>query len=484
MQQTNINVNAITPEMLACLLLNICQPDTQIISQSTAILKKYFELPTSIIPLMKHLTTHQDLRVRLLSCICLKKRLIQHWETQDPTIQNEIKVALLLAYNNETAPKVKENIAYLIGLIFVLMAASNLWPELISLVQEKCNSEKMLEKEAGMMLMLAISEGLGNLIEKYLAPFVEIIKQQLIVPNPAVQIFAVKTINCITKSNITNEALNKIGPLIMTMVNVVLNLPDNEGILQEVFDNLTDLIDLPKFLNSQLNPLLTAACSVAGNKKMSLDLRKVAFTFIQSAVDTKAKMIKKSKDILVKILQMSFEVATESEEGYDDDEETSVDSALDMLEQYALKIPNTIIYPLIMSGCESYLKSNEASKRKAALLIIGTVSKGVEDYIKNNLESVLSVVLQCFSDPDQEVQEATVIALCYFADNLSPEIVEHHSKILPKLLEAVQSKSEKVRTRVFYAIQTFCENLSEKEIIPYMPPLLQSLVGYFDSPNM
>ncbi len=206
--------------------------------------------------------------------------------------------------------------------------------------------------------------------------------------------------------------------------------------------------------------------------------------FIQEIVQTKAKILKKDKALLLKVLEAAFTISRESEEGYEEDEDTPVDAALDLLEQYALKIPNTVIYPLLMQGCEAFLKSGDPASRRAALLIIGTVSKGVEDSIKNDLDSVLDVVLGCISDPNIAVQEACIIALCYFADNLSPEVIEKHSKILPHLLEAVNSKTEKVRTRVFYALETFCQELSEKEIIPYLKPLLESLITYLGSPNM
>lgn len=484
MQQANIDVNTITPEMLACLFLNIFRPETEIINQSTAILKKYLELPTCIPTVMKHMATHTDLRVRLLACICLKKKLPQHWDKQAPALQNDIKRILLVNYTAEVAPKVKENIAYLIGSLSVLLTPNNSWPELFPFVFSKCNSENLKEKEDGMQLLLAVCECLGNLIAIYLPGVVEILGKLFESQHSSLQLLGIKTFNCITTANITVESLNLLSPLVVSMMEVVMHIQNDESIIHEVFDNFSELVDIQKFLVPHLEMLLTSAMAIGINKSFSSELRNVVLAFVQSAVATKGKVIKKNKELLMKILQGAFEISSENEDKYEEDEDTPVDAALDLLEQYAIKIPNTLIYPLLMSGCESFLKSPDPGKRRAALLIIGTVSKGVEDPIKNNLEAVVNVVLQSFSDPEQKVQEAAVIAFCYFADNLSPEIVDQHAKILPKLLEAVHSKTENVRTRVFYAIETFCENLSEKEIVPYIQPLLQSLISYLDAPQM
>lgn len=486
MQQAKLDIDpkSITTEMLAALLLNIFRPETEIINQATAILKKYFELPECVTPLMKHMTSHPDLRVRLLACICVKKKIATHWAVQTPETKKGIKDALMLAYVSEQASKVRENISYAIGSLAALLVPNNEWPELFGLIMARCQSANVAEVEQGVGLLLAICESMGNGIESFLSSIVDVLQRLLAVPQPTIQKLVVKTINTITMANISAESFTKVAVLIPPMMTIVMNLQSDDSLLQEVFDNLSELVDYPKLLVPHLGLLISAGLALGSSAKHSCELRKMALMFVQTAVDTKAKIIKKDKPLLMKILETAFTIAKESEEGYEEDEETPVDAALDLLEQYALKIPNTLIYPLLMQGCETFLKSPEPASRRAALLIIGTVSKGVEDSIKNDMDSVVDVVLQCINDPNIAVQEACVIALCYFSDNLVPDIIDQHAKILPHLLDAVNSKTEKVRNRVFYALETFCEGLEEKEIIPYLKPFLQSLLGYLDNSPM
>ena len=177
---------------------------------------------------------------------------------------------------------------------------------------------------------------------------------------------------------------------------------------------------MAKIFVPHLPILINPGLTIAGNKENKNGLRKVAMIFIQCAVSTKSKIIRKNNDMLVKILETAFTVSKEAAIDYEEDEETVPDAAIDLLEQYSAKIPNKIIYPILMQGCEAFLKSPEPLARRAALLILGSTSKGVEDSIKKNLESVLNVVLQFSADPSVEVQEACIITLCYFADNLMP----------------------------------------------------------------
>jgi len=484
MQPNTVDVKTITPEMLASLLLNILRPETEIIKQATTILKQYFKLPSSIGPLLKHMTSHTDGNVRLLASICLKKKLATHYSTFDPDTKNTIKTMLLTSYLQETIYKVKENIAYAISSLAAILVPNKEWPEIFEFIMAKCKSGVQSDIEHGALLLCALCEGLGNTIESYITPISELLTKLISVNHPPVQILAIKTINTITMENLTQAAFSKLSGLVSQMVKVAMEIQSNESLLQEVFDNLTELVDLPKFLNGQLSSLINSALTVAVNPNYNSDLRNVAIMFVQECSFSKAKILKKDKAVIMKILEASFTIAKEHQAGPEDDEETPADAILDLLEQYAFKIPNNLIYPLLMQGCEAYLKSNDPPSKKAALLILGNVSKGVEEPLKKNLEAVLNVVLQCISDPNQEVQEACIFTLCYFADNLTPDIMKYHSKILPPLLEAIKSKTEKVRSHVFYAIGTFSQDLQEKEIVVYLKSLLESLIVFLDSPKM
>jgi len=486
MQTTTIlDVKTITSEILAELLQNILKTDSSIVNQSTVILKKYFELPTCITHLLMHVTSNSNPNVRLLSCICLRKRLPQHWVAQPISLQSEIKSALLACYVNEPVGKVKENIAYVISSLSTILVPNNEWPELFNFIGTKCKSSVIIEKELGALLLFAVSEAIGNGMEPYLNGLIGILNDLILVPNQSIQKLAVKTLNCLISSNISSSCFAKLEGLIPIMLKPILEkMDDNEQLLQEIFENIIELIDIPKILTSQLSYLINAALCIAKNPEISTDLRKIVLCFIESAVQSKKTQFKKDKSLLQQILKSGYEIVCQSEEDYEKDEENPTDAALDMLDKIATCLPNTIIFPLIIRMCEDHMKSTEPLKRRAGLLILGTVSKGIRDPMTENIEEILTPVLMSMEDPSLLVQEAGVLALSYFSLNLSPEIVEYYQRILPVLLKAFSSKVEKIRNKCFYAIEMFCENLNDQEIQPYLHQLLECLVNYLDAPQI
>ncbi len=483
-QTTSIDVKSMSLETLAGLFQEIFCADTQVVNQSTAVLKKYFELPTCIKPMIIHATTHADQRVRLLSCICLRKRLPQHWVAQSPDLQTEIKTALLNHYIAEPVSKVKENVAYAISALATILVPNNEWPELFAFVTTKCQSANVQDKELGALLLFAMTEALGNTLGAYLPTIIELLGHLISVQYQPVQRLAVKTVNCITISNISSEKLPELEGLIPVMIKTVMGLSDNDALMHEILENLIELIEVPKFLQAHVPFLVSVSLAIGKNKTLSPELRKIALCFVESVALYKAKLVKKDRATLMSILEAAFEIASENEDDFDKEEDTPVDAALTVIQEYAVHIPNAIIFPLIIKGCEAFVKSPEPLKRRASLLILGEVSKGVQDPIKNDLDEIVTSVLQSMSDPSPLVQEACVLALCYFSENLSPEIVAYHSQILPVLLQAFGTKTEKIRNKVFYALEMFCENLLEHEIQPYLHPLLACLVGYLDSPQL
>jgi len=481
---SSVDPNSITPEMLGTLLQNIFCPNTEIIKKATEILKQYFKLPICINPLLSYATTCSDTRLRLLACISLRKRIKVHWEAQDASFKATIKTTLLNTFIAESDTKIKENLAYLIGTLGSLLVPNNEWPELFGFIVSKCQSANAGDVEQAMLLLYAICEKLGSALENYLSSILEILNKLIHVENINIQILAIKTIEEIMLSNITVGSLSKVVELIPQMLQTMVNLESNSSFLHELFDKLVELLDVQGVLIPHLPLLLNKALAISANPNNSNDLRIVTLTFVQMAIESNSKTIRKDKDLIVKILETAFTVCKEDEEKFDEDDETPTDAALDLIEQYAFKFQNKVIYPLIISGCETFLKSSDPLARRAALLILGTASKGIESVLKKNLESVLNVLLQCSGDADIRVQEACIMAISFLVDNLSFNTFKYHSKIIPLLTTEMENKPEKVRTRAFYALQAFCGNLNQKEILPYLKLLLHSLLTYLNDQKM
>lgn len=482
MNPSNIDPTTITPEMLGTLLVSIFCPKTEVIKESTRVLKSYFKLRECIGPLLSYATGSPDVRVRLLACICLKKRVTKHWPAQEAAFKVSVKETLLSAFLSETDAKVRENIAYVIGTLASLLIPSNEWPEIFALITAKCQSSNPLELDQGVLLLYAICDELGKGLEPFISPIIELLNKLIAIK--ANQTLTVKTINAILSSNISEDSLVKVIALLPHVLEMTLASPDNASLLHEIFDSFSDLVYIPKLLVPYLPTLIEVALSIAENKDNSNDLRNIVLAFIEFAVNTKAKLIRKDKKMLTRIVDAAFKIATENEDEHEEDEETPVTSALYLLQAYALKIPNKIIYPLIMERCDAFIKSPEPRLRKAALMILGATCKGIELALKKNLDSVLDVALKCAKDESVEVQEACFKTLYDFADCIPQKFSKHYPKVLPVLLAEMASKPDPLKIKILIVLETFCEHLSKEEISPYLKPLLQLLIFYVDSLQM
>jgi len=476
--EADIDPSTITPEMLGTLLLNIFCPKTEVIKESTKILKKYFELHSCLGPLLSYATASTDDRIRLLACICLRKKLVNHWIVQDTSFKSTMKEVLLKAFVSETVPKVRENISYVIGVLAFLLIPNNEWPELFTIILSKCQNPDPNELQQGMLLLYAVCDCLDKDLEPLINSTVELLSK--LINAKGCLILIVKTVNAMMKSGISEESLTKVATLLPELVKVAISSPNNDSLLHDIFDSLSDLVVTPKVLTPYLPMLIEVAISIAENKDDSKELRTVVLMFVDSVIDSKPKIVKEDKSILVRILNVGFEVA--KEEKGDDNEDSPASAAIDLIERCALKIANKIVYPMIIERCENFMKSTEPQARSAALIILGASSKGIETPLKKNLESIIDVILQYVKDPSMEVQEACLITLCYFADYISSSFVKYHSKVLPSLLSEIENKPDKLKARILIALEIFCKNLEKEEIVQYLKPLLQLLVLYLNNP--
>ena len=173
---------------------------------------------------------------------------------------------ILFLYCNKVFYKVKENLSYVIGVLSSILIPNNEWPEIFAFVMNKCQSTDGNEVEQGMILLSAICDSLGSALEPFIAPIMEILSKLIVVQHIHIQTLVVKTINSIMISNITTDSLIKFSALVPQMIQTVLMLPSNESLLHNVFDTLSDLIDLAKILVPHLPILINTALTIAVNK--------------------------------------------------------------------------------------------------------------------------------------------------------------------------------------------------------------------------
>lgn len=136
------------------------------------------------------------------------------------------------------------------------------------------------------------------------------------------------------------------------------------------------------------------------------------------------------------IIETGFVIASESEEGYEEEQETPHTLALYMVYNFACEVPNPIVYPIIMRCVDKWGNSTNDLERKAAVKMLGYVcdSDSCLDPIKEDIELITKFLVAHLQDPSFIVREATAETVGKFSENVVPDFLDMHHQVVPCLL--------------------------------------------------
>lgn len=262
----------------------------------------------------------------------------------------------------------------------------------------------------------------------------------------------------------------------------------------DAFDILENLADhTPKLITNQITLLIQFCLELSRNKDMDDAIRVKAITYVGWVVRLKKKLIVKQK-LVEPIIAVLFEMmASPSDDSGDDTEEyfgsnevtTPMNCATQTLDVLALSIPPKNLIPPLLAILEPALQtSNDPLQKKASYLSIAVIAEGCSSAIcKKYLRPLLDVIKTGITDANPIIRNSALFALGQFSEHLQPEISQFSEEVLPILFEYLQILSNQIRAgskepkhidRVFYAVETFCENL-EEALIPHLPLLMERL---------
>lgn len=271
----------------------------------------------------------------------------------------------------------------------------------------------------------------------------------------------------------------------------IQNDPDKFIDAFDILDNLAD--HTPKLITNHVTMLINFCLEVSKMKDLDEAIRVKAITYIGWVVRLKKKLIVKLK-LVEPIVSVLFELmATPSDDTGDESEEyfgsnevtTPMNCATQTLDVLALSIPPKSLIPQLLSLLEPALQtSNDPQQKKAAYLSIAVIAEGCSTTIcKKYLKPLLDCIKTGITDNNPIIRNSALFALGQFSEHLQPEISQYSEEVLPILFNYLQILSNQLRTgsgepkhidRVFYAVETFCENL-ENAIVPHLPVLMERL---------
>lgn len=469
-----------TSQQVEGLLSQLMVANNEVIKAAETELKKMLKNPVSSLALLEQVKTSSLPQVRQMAAVVLRKKITTHWSKLNIDQQNQVKKVLLECLVQEQHGLVRNSITNVVSAVARYTVPSGQWNELLQFLYQSSQSDTPAYRETAMVLFYALTETVGSSLKPHFPTLMNIFTQGLQDPSsPNIRGYSLKAVGGTLQWIDSEEEVKMFQALIPSMLNVAKQCLDNDQdeIAIAAFGVFDDLVEMPvPLINSSLPVLLTFMLEVASKPDYSLNVRERAMNFVEWTITYKPKTLIKT-NLLPSILQVVFNLLSESDEDVDDVNEVStVKFAAHVLEEISMSISADLVFNPIMSYCSQLMSSTNPFQRRAAVVALAVISEGCSENLIETLDQLLPAVLAAFKDQHNKVREAACIAMTQFAEYMQPEIIDHYQTVLPCLFMSLDDPSDDVKEKVCYSIESFVENLGDK-ILPFLDHLMQKLFG-------
>ncbi|XP_033626576.1 importin-4-like isoform X1 [Asterias rubens] len=471
-------------------------PNSAVIQEGTKQLKRALKDPNIVPGLFNVLTTSTNPQIRQLAAVLLRRKVIKQWTKLSPEVSHNLKQILLQVLLQEPDKSVCNAVAQLIGAIAKHELASRSgWPDLLQFLQQQARSPNAQHKEIAALVLSCVSSSAGEHLRSNLRVTCNLFNTMLqhresqLVPH-----YTIKAMTSIVQY-LGSDDIAQFRPLIpqvLVVIRLLLASDEDQGCqAMELFDELVECE--VSIIVPHLKAVVEFCCEVASNSTLGNNARVKALSFISWLTSLKKKAMLKYK-LVGPVLKVLFPIMCSPPEEDDEDEDedecgeeaeanTPSSVAAQVIDTMALHLPPEKLLPPLMQLVQPALRSENQFERKAGLLSLAVLAEGCADFIRNkHLQPLLECICNGIRDPQQAVRNAALFCLGQFAEHLQPDISKYHAELLPLLFDylsqvsATADQSPKGVTRIYYALEMFCENLGSDELLPYLPTLMERLL--------
>lgn len=483
--------------------------------QASAELDEALKRPETVSLLCEIATRSANVQLRQYAAVILRKRLVKlrNWNMVPGEHQQLIKNGLLQAIANEKEKSVRSAVAQVVGaLVNHEFPKKDQWMnDVLKFVFENSQSSDpelcMLGSETFATLTEAAPDQFIPHLENigmFCSQAMQVSEQANNMGNPVVfnLIMAMShLVPFILGNNGAEHIYTSAVPYVVKALYAYAAQNDADKFI-DAFDILENLADnTPKLLTNHITLLIEFCMDLSRKKELDDAIRVKSITYVGWIVRLKKKLIVKMK-LVEPIIAVLFELmALPSDENADDTEEyfgsnevtTPMNCATQTLDVLALSVPPKNLIPPLLAILEPALQtSNDPLQKKAAYLSIAVIAEGCSSAIcKKYLRPLLDCIKTGITDANPTIRNSALFALGQFSEHLQPEISQFSEEVLPILFDYLQLLSNQIRSggkepqhidRIFYAVETFCENL-EGAIEPHLPLLMERLFDCMASTN-
>ncbi|CRL01971.1 CLUMA_CG015064, isoform A [Clunio marinus] len=492
-------------ESMEVLLNNLLLAEN--VQKATEELNEALKRPETIQILCEIVVRSANPQLRQYAAVILRKRLVKlrFWNMVPKDQQQLIKTGFLQAITTEQDKSARAAITQVVGaLVNHEFPKKDPWAnDVLKFVFESSQSSDPAISLLGAETFATLTEAAPDQFIPHLETIGMFCSQAMIVSeqtnnlgNPVVfnLLMAMShLVPFIIGHNVAEHVFTSSVPYVVKALHAFSAQNDEEKFI-DAFDILENLADhAPKLLTNHITLLIEFCLELARRKEVDEGIRVKVITYIALIVRLKKKLILKLK-LVEPIIAVLFQLmAAPSDDSGDDTEEyfgsnevtTPMNCATQTLDTLALSIPPKNLIPPLLAILEPALQSsNDPLQKKAAYLSIAVIAEGCSSAIcKKYLRPLLDCIKTGITDQNPIIRNSALFALGQFSEHLQPDISQFSEEVLPILFDYLLMLSNQIRAggkepqhidRVFYAVETFCENL-EDALVPHLPVLMERL---------
>lgn len=322
----------------------------------------------------------------------------------------------------------------------------------------------------------------------------DLIKSCLAQPNTEAQHQSLRALDAIvtelSDASNANKAKEMIQPAVKAIEALIQDGQSDWAV--EGFQLFQSMLDSPQTIitSSMVASLVEWAAIVFRQQDAEGSVRCAAGNFLSGMVTSKSKTIKKGK-MTKTLIELCFPILVEDcdEDDEDDEEESPRNTALQLLDTIALKLPNTEVMPVVLGFAQS-AAAGEVKEKRAALSALAVICEGcasplIEGGHTENLVQFSCVAIQSDSPA---LRGAGLYAIGQFAEQMVGALTEFAPEILAIVTKLLEQPTEQLLKhsqleRGLYCIEQLVDTLEEEQLEQLLPSLLQSLARFLQEPN-
>ncbi|XP_076928217.1 uncharacterized protein LOC143592100 [Bidens hawaiensis] len=462
-------------QSLELLLLQFLMPDNEARRNAEDQIKRLARDPEVVPQLIDHIRNAKTPNVRQLCAVLLRKKITGHWRKLPDDVRQFVKRSLLESIIAEYSPSVRRASANVVTVIAKFPGGE--WSDLLPFIVHCSQNAQEDLREVGLLLFTSLTETNGDSFQPYFADLKFLLIKCLQDEISDVRVASLKAIGAFLDSTHDDSQLVRFCEYIPSILNYSRKClssgdEDNALIAFEIFDELIESpVPLP---GESIRAIVKFSLEVCCSSHIKIATRHQAIQIISWLAKYRSNSLKNHK-LIIPILQIMFLLLTDPTGSDLDDDISSDRAAAEVFDTLSVKLSNHV-FPVVFEFASENNRSVDPKFREASITVLGLVSEGCLESMKDNLEPVLHIVLEGLRDPEQVVRGSASYVLGQFAEFLQPEIISHYEKILPRVLRSLHDASDDVKEKSYYALAAFCENMHE-EIVPFFDPLLGKLLA-------